>query len=137
MQKKAINRMWELQGFREAIASNVEIALAFRDRGLVQLRVHDDGKGAAGADSEWLIPHHTLVSINRGHMYVDELPRRNHHDVALALQVDFVNGSAVNVLDHRLQPQDLVEQAMSVLFRPSQKARVILGARSDARRRRK
>jgi enoyl-CoA hydratase len=25
MQKKAINRMWELQGFREAIASNVEI----------------------------------------------------------------------------------------------------------------
>jgi len=30
-----------------ADAANVEIELAFRDTGLVQLRVHDDGKGGA------------------------------------------------------------------------------------------
>ena len=28
-------------------ATSVEIELAFRDNGVVQLRVHDDGKGAA------------------------------------------------------------------------------------------
>jgi signal transduction histidine kinase len=32
---------------KHADAENVEIALAFRDDGVVQLRVHDDGKGAA------------------------------------------------------------------------------------------
>jgi signal transduction histidine kinase len=32
---------------KHAYAAHVEIALAFRDTGLVQLRVHDDGKGAA------------------------------------------------------------------------------------------
>jgi signal transduction histidine kinase len=32
---------------KHAEASHVEIELAFRDDGLVQLRVHDDGKGAA------------------------------------------------------------------------------------------
>jgi len=31
---------------KHADAANVEIELAFRDDGLVQLRVHDDGKGA-------------------------------------------------------------------------------------------
>jgi signal transduction histidine kinase len=31
---------------KHADAANVEIALAFRDEGVVQLRVHDDGKGA-------------------------------------------------------------------------------------------
>jgi len=34
---------------KHADAANVEIALAFRDDGVVQLRVHDDGKGAAEA----------------------------------------------------------------------------------------
>lgn len=33
---------------KHADAANVEIELAFRDDGRVQLRVHDDGKGAAG-----------------------------------------------------------------------------------------
>ena len=33
---------------KHADATNVEIELAFRDDGRVQLRVHDDGKGAAG-----------------------------------------------------------------------------------------
>jgi signal transduction histidine kinase len=33
---------------KHADAANVEIELAFRDSGLVQLRVHDDGKGASG-----------------------------------------------------------------------------------------
>jgi signal transduction histidine kinase len=32
---------------KHADAANVDIELAFRDHGLVQLRVHDDGKGAA------------------------------------------------------------------------------------------
>jgi signal transduction histidine kinase len=32
---------------KHADAANVEIELAFRDNGRVQLRVHDDGKGAA------------------------------------------------------------------------------------------
>jgi signal transduction histidine kinase len=31
---------------KHAAAANVEIALAFRDDGVVQLRVHDDGRGA-------------------------------------------------------------------------------------------
>ena len=33
---------------KHANAATVEIELAFRDNGLVQLRVHDDGKGAVG-----------------------------------------------------------------------------------------
>src|SRR5262249_18728743 len=77
-----------------------------------------DGKAPSGADGERLFPHNTLVRINWGHVHVDEFTRRNHHKVALALPVDFINGWAVYVLDHRLQPQDLMEQTMSLLFRP-------------------